>query len=63
MRGFLTTVALMAVAAVHVTASAGDVERLALWAGMEEWLEGEGQGFIVPAVRTTDFAARMPVSR
>jgi PcRGLX-like N-terminal RIFT barrel domain len=45
----------MATAAVHGTASAGEVERLALWAGMENWLEGEGQGFIVPAVETTDW--------
>ena len=44
-----------ALAAVHATSHASEAERLALWAGMDEWLEGEGEGFITPAVDTTDW--------
>ncbi len=37
------------------TVFAGEVERLALWPEMDAWLAGEGQGFIVPTVETTDW--------
>jgi exo-rhamnogalacturonan lyase-like protein len=55
MRGFVAAVGLVALTAACGTAFAGEVERLALWPEMEDWLEGEGQGYIVPAVETTDW--------
>ncbi len=55
MRGIWTAVVLVALTAICGGAYAGEVERLALWDGMEQWLQGEGQGFAVPAVETSDW--------
>ncbi|MCP4640127.1 MAG: hypothetical protein GY851_06835 [bacterium] len=51
----IVLVSALAVAASHGAARAQEVERFALWNGMPDWLAAEGEGFIVPAVETTDW--------
>ncbi len=55
MRKFTAIVSFVLLAAACGTVFAGEVERLALWPEMDEWLAGEGQGFMVPTVETTDW--------
>ena len=39
---------------VPVPASAANVERYAVWSGLDRWLTDERKGFVVPATETTD---------
>ena len=55
MRKLAAVVSFVVLVAACGTVFAGEVDRLALWPEMDAWLAGEGQGFIVPAVETTDW--------
>ncbi len=55
MRGVRAAVLLTVLTACCGMVFAGEVERFALWTGMEGWIEEECQGYLVPAVETTDW--------